>query len=97
MSGDAGNGEGTDRPLDPEDVDTGEPIHELSEFPGAPSSSFLQRVRTGIDRRVLTGQLFEQAWTAPIRVVLEYIGAVIGLLSGEDDRSTHPDSKESER
>jgi hypothetical protein len=83
-------------PDGPEDGDDlGPPAIELQQLVSDPSPGFFDRIRTSIDRRVLTGQLFEQAWTAPLTVFLEFVGAVFGLIGGADDpRREPPGTKE---
>ena len=81
-------------PDGPDDDGLGPPAVELQQLVSETSPGFFDRVRNSIDRRVLGGQLLEQAWTAPLRVVLEYVGAVFGLVTGGDDRRPRSGSEE---
>jgi hypothetical protein len=56
-----------------EDRDTGEPIAMLRDFGEEPTAGFLARIRGSIQRRMLTSQLAEISWFAPVMVLFEFV------------------------
>ena len=77
------NGEG----LAPDtDQDLGQPVEELEQLAIEPSSRFLRLVHRKIDRRRLTGHLFDATYLAWIGALLEYLKLVLNaLLPSEKD------------
>lgn len=51
--------------LDPETIDTGEPIAQLVDLEATARPGFLGRLRRRIDRRRFAGDATTFAWTAP--------------------------------
>lgn len=61
-------------PIGPdEDPSLGEPVTELRDVSVALGDQFATRVRGRIERRVLTGEVIELIWTAPLTMVLEFL------------------------
>ncbi len=69
----------------PADDDLGPPAIELRELAEEPRHGFFKSVRRSIDRRTLTGHLAEQAWSASIAVILEFIKVALGLFTADDE------------
>jgi hypothetical protein len=63
----------------PPDDDLGEPVVELEQLSLTVRDRFGQRVRGGIERRLLAGHVLDLLWTGPIAVFLEFVGAALGL------------------
>lgn len=57
----------------PEETDLGEPVAELRDVSWRLEDGFSDRVRGRIERRVLTGELLDFAWTAPLMLLLELL------------------------
>ena len=68
-----------------------EPVLELRELEEATSEDFQGRVRRSILRRSLAAEMVGYAWTAPFRIILEYIGLVLSALG---DRMQQGDEDE---
>jgi hypothetical protein len=66
----------------PDDVALGQPIAELQDLTLGVSDRFGRRVRNGIERRVLAGDLLDLAWSAPIAALIELIRASFELFRG---------------
>lgn len=78
-------GDGTE-PHDPnDDAALGPPVTELRDVSLAVGDRFVTRVRGRIERRVLTGDLLELAWNAPLTVVLEFLRWPIDGLATRGD------------
>ena len=67
-------------PLD--DAELGPPIAELRDLSLPLGTTFPDRVRGRIERRLITGELLELAWTAPLMVLIELLQAPLQLLRG---------------
>ena len=65
------------------DDEMGAPIAELRDLSIETQERFGQKVRGGIERRVLAGEVVHLAWTAPITMVLEFFGACLALVEGK--------------
>jgi len=69
-----------------EEQDLGRPIEELEQLAAEPSSRFLGLVHRKIDRRRLTGHLFDATYFAWIGALLEYLKLILtALLPPEED------------
>ncbi|MFN7984770.1 MAG: hypothetical protein U0Q11_23245 [Vicinamibacterales bacterium] len=53
--------------------DLGEPIAELQNLPVDVSQRFVHHVRGRIERRVVTADILDLAWTAPLMMLLEFL------------------------
>lgn len=58
---------------DEEDPTLGEPVTELRDVGFGVGDQFATRVRGRIERRVLTGEVVELMWTAPVTMMLEFL------------------------
>lgn len=67
-------------PIDPDSIDTGEPIALLRDLEESPSVGFLGRLRRAIERRRLASDVGGLAWHGPVLVVLELMAAVFRIL-----------------
>lgn len=56
-----------------DDADLGAPVEELRALSLPLAQAFPDRVRGRIERRMLTGELIDMAWTAPLAVLLELL------------------------
>jgi hypothetical protein len=56
-----------------EETDLGSPVAELRDVSWRLEDGFSDRVRGRIERRVLTGELLDLAWTAPLMLLLELL------------------------
>lgn len=62
------------------DRELGPPVEELEQLATEPSSRFLGLVHRKIDRRRLTGHLFDATYLAWIGALLEYLRLVLSAL-----------------
>jgi len=53
--------------------DLGAPITELQDLPVEVSQRFVQHVRGRIERRVVTADILDLVWTAPLMMLLEFL------------------------
>lgn len=68
--------------------DLGPPLEQLRDLAVPLSTSFPDRVRRRIERRVLAGALIDLAWTAPLAVLLELLRAPLEALGRRASRTT---------
>ena len=73
-------GPGGEPPVD--DGDMGEPVVELRDLSLAVDDRFGRKVRSGIERRMLTGEFLDLAWRAPVMMLLEFLRVPFELLMG---------------
>lgn len=72
-----------EEPRNTDDEDLGAPIAELQDLSLPVEARFGTRVRNGIERRVLAGDLVDVVWSGPVAVLLEFINALFSLVRGE--------------
>ena len=77
--------------LDPESIDTGEPIQQLKTLEEPVSSGFLGRLRRRIDRTKFAGDATTFAWAAPWVLLRELLGM---LFPGGTDAKPRNDSED---
>ena len=53
--------------------DLGEPVTQLQDLPIDVSQRFVHHVRGRIERRVVTADILDLVWTAPLMVLLEFL------------------------
>lgn len=53
--------------------DMGDPITELQDLPVDVSQRFVHHVRGRIERRVVTADILDLVWTAPLMMLLEFL------------------------
>ena len=63
------------------DDELGQPVDELRDLALPLGASFPDRVRGRIERRLLTAELLDLAWTAPLAVLLELLRAPFEALA----------------
>ena len=73
--------------LPDEDPQLGRPVTEIADLELKPAPGFLAHVRRRIERRFLTGQLFDLSWFAPVIVVLEYLDLLFSWITGKKPSS----------
>lgn len=64
---------GDETTSEPPDDDLGEPVAELRDVALPLTDRFTERVRGRIERRVLTGDILELFWSAPLTMLLEFL------------------------
>jgi hypothetical protein len=72
-------GPGDQSPLD--DGDLGPPVVELQDLSISADDHFGRRVRGKIERRMLTGEFIDLAWTAPMMMLLEFLRVPFELFT----------------
>jgi hypothetical protein len=73
-------------PVDPDGIDTGEPIRALTTLEEPTSDGFVDRVRHALDRRTLTSQVSSLWWDVPKVVLLEFLKLIFEWF-GDPDRT----------
>ncbi len=69
---------------DETEIDPGAPVAELRSLRHAVDPRFRDRLHGKLQRKFLGRQVVELAWFAPFLVLLEFIGAIFGLLGVGD-------------
>lgn len=69
--------------IDPDSIDTGEPIGLLRDYEVGTSPSFLDRWRRRVQRRQLAGQLAASAWETPKLLFVEILELIYGWLGSK--------------
>lgn len=71
--------------LDPDSVDPGEPLRELVGLAAAEETSFFDRLRAKIERRVVAAQSMDFVAPVFLRTCLEYLSMLFTVFSGEGE------------
>ena len=71
------------------DPEMGQPIAELADFEEEHSDVMIRRVRSSLHRRLATNQFATMSWSAPGRVIIEFLEMLFSLFQrtgtkGED-------------
>lgn len=77
--------------LDPESIDTGEPIRRLRELEEPTSAGFQGRLRRRIDRTKFAGDATTFAWAAPWVLLRELLGMLLPESSNRSDEKISRD------
>ena len=64
------------------DEDLGEPISELQDLPLPVDDRFGRQVRNRIERRLVTTEFLDLAWTAPLMMFLEFLRIPLDVFGG---------------
>lgn len=76
-------GDDAESPGAAEEADLGQPVTDLRDVSLRLRDEFASRLRGRIERRVLTGEFLELIWTAPLKMLLEFVRWPFDLFKGD--------------
>jgi len=75
-----------DHSTDPDQIDTGKPVTELTSLMIKPDSSFFRKIHNSIQRRTLAAQTIDFSLMAMFQTFMDYLIAALQALSGQTDK-----------